>query len=92
MAACARCSSSPGSTTSSRSRSGSQNPINLVKATIAGLQDLRKPEEIAQLRGLSVDKVLGLGGHAPVAEAPVEVIHADADDAAETPARGGPSA
>ena len=24
---------------------GSQNPINLVKATIAGLQDLRKPEE-----------------------------------------------
>ena len=43
---------------------GSQNPINLVKATIAGLQDLRKPEEIAQLRGLSVNKVLGLGGKA----------------------------
>jgi small subunit ribosomal protein S5 len=41
---------------------GSQNPINLVKATIAGLQDLRKPEEVAALRGLSVDKVLGLGG------------------------------
>src|ERR1700746_1358803 len=31
---------------------GSQNPINLVKATIAGLQDLRKPEEVAALRGL----------------------------------------
>ena len=44
---------------------GSQNPINLVKATIAGLQDLRKPEEIAALRGLSVDKVLGLGGKPP---------------------------
>ena len=68
MAACARCSSSPGSTTSSRSRSGSQNPINLVKATIAGLQDLRKPEEIAALRGLSVDKVLGLGGKPPRGE------------------------
>ena len=26
---------------------GSQNPINLVKATIAGLQDLRTPEEVA---------------------------------------------
>src|ERR1700752_3999848 len=39
---------------------GSQNPINLVKATISGLQDLRKPEEIAALRGLSVDAVLGL--------------------------------
>ena len=48
---------------------GSQNPINLVKATIAGLQDLRKPEEIAALRGLSVDKVLGLGGKPPVVEA-----------------------
>src|SRR5256885_9858870 len=39
---------------------GTQNPINLVKATIAGLQGLRKPEEVAALRGLSVDKVLGL--------------------------------
>ena len=40
---------------------GTQNPINLVKATIAGLQDLRRPEEVAALRGLSVDRVLGLG-------------------------------
>jgi small subunit ribosomal protein S5 len=39
---------------------GTQNPINLVKATIAGLQDLRKPEEIAALRGVSIDTVLGL--------------------------------
>jgi small subunit ribosomal protein S5 len=46
---------------------GSQNPINLVKATIAGLQDLRKPEEIAKLRGLSVDAVLGLGGGEAIA-------------------------
>jgi small subunit ribosomal protein S5 len=41
---------------------GSQNPINLVKATITGLQELRRPEEVAALRGLSVDRVLGLGG------------------------------
>lgn len=39
---------------------GSQNPINLVKATVAGLQSLRKPEEVAQLRGLSVNRVLGI--------------------------------
>jgi small subunit ribosomal protein S5 len=39
---------------------GSQNPINLVKATVAALQDLRKPEEVAQLRGVSVNMVLGL--------------------------------
>jgi small subunit ribosomal protein S5 len=39
---------------------GTQNPINLVKATMTALQELRKPEEIAQLRGLSIDRVLGL--------------------------------
>src|SRR6266571_5026158 len=41
---------------------GSQNPINLVKATVAGLQYLRRPEEVAELRGLSIAQVLGLGG------------------------------
>jgi small subunit ribosomal protein S5 len=41
---------------------GSQNPINLVKATVAGLQQLRRPEEVAQLRGVSVNTVLGLTG------------------------------
>jgi small subunit ribosomal protein S5 len=39
---------------------GTQNPINLVKATIAGLQGLRTPEDVAELRGLSIDRVLGL--------------------------------
>jgi len=39
---------------------GSQNPINLVKATIAGLESLRTPAEVAELRGLSINKVLGL--------------------------------
>jgi small subunit ribosomal protein S5 len=61
---------------------GSQNPINLVKATIAGLQDLRRPEEIAKLRGLSVDAVLGLS-KAP--EAANETISAD-EPAAEADA------
>jgi small subunit ribosomal protein S5 len=62
---------------------GSQNPINLVKATIAGLQDLRKPEEIAALRGLSVDRVLGL--QKPVEE-PTETISADAESEETVPA------
>ena len=39
---------------------GSQNPINLVKATIAGLQGLRDPKEVAELRGLTIAEVLGL--------------------------------
>jgi small subunit ribosomal protein S5 len=42
---------------------GTQNPINLVKATVAGLRGLRTPEEVGKLRGLSIDKVLGLGGN-----------------------------
>jgi small subunit ribosomal protein S5 len=39
---------------------GTQNPINLVKATVAGLRELRTPSEVADLRGLSIAKVLGL--------------------------------
>ena len=40
---------------------GSQNPINLVRATMAGLEELRRPEDVARIRGLSVAEVLGLG-------------------------------
>jgi small subunit ribosomal protein S5 len=41
---------------------GSQNPINLVKATMTGLESLRTPDEVAELRGLSINQVLGLAG------------------------------
>jgi small subunit ribosomal protein S5 len=44
---------------------GTQNPINLVKATLAGLQDLRTPEEVASIRGLSIAEVLGLSNEQP---------------------------
>jgi small subunit ribosomal protein S5 len=56
---------------------GSQNPINLVKATMAGLESLRTPDEVAELRGLSVNQVLGLTGGE------------SRDGAAETPDGGG---
>jgi small subunit ribosomal protein S5 len=39
---------------------GTQNPINLVKATMDGLIRLRRPEEVAELRGLTISQVLGL--------------------------------
>ncbi len=39
---------------------GSQNPINLVKATVTALQQLRSPDEVAELRGLTVREVLGI--------------------------------
>jgi small subunit ribosomal protein S5 len=38
---------------------GSNNPINMVKATMEGLKQLRSAEEIAKLRGKTVEEVLG---------------------------------
>ncbi len=39
---------------------GTQNPINLVKATMDGIHQLRRPQDVAKLRGLTVNQVLGL--------------------------------
>jgi len=55
---------------------GSQNPINLVKATMAGLESLRTPLEVARLRGLSVNAVLGLEA-APTPEATASSLEAE---------------
>jgi small subunit ribosomal protein S5 len=70
---------------------GTQNPINLVKATMEGLTSLRRPEQVAKLRGLSVNEVLGIqkqpkaaettsGGPAPD---PVAVVAETSGEAAE---------
>ena len=70
---------------------GSQNPINLVKATVNALQSLRDPREVAELRGLTVAQVLGLDG-APRDDAPevgepvVEVEETVVSEAAGLPA------
>jgi len=37
----------------------SRNPGNVVAATVAGLASVRTVEEVAKLRGLSVEEVLG---------------------------------
>jgi small subunit ribosomal protein S5 len=62
---------------------GTQNPINLVKATMDGLIRLRRPEEVAELRGLTVSQVLGVEKSNGAAET-------ISDDRAESPA--GPAA
>jgi small subunit ribosomal protein S5 len=38
---------------------GSNNPINMVRATLAGLESLKRPEDVAKLRGKSVEELLG---------------------------------
>jgi small subunit ribosomal protein S5 len=56
---------------------GSQNPINLVKATITALENLRRPEEVAELRGLSIGEVLGTSGPRSDGDAPKEETAVD---------------
>jgi small subunit ribosomal protein S5 len=38
---------------------GSSNPINVVRATVKALQDMAKPEEIAEKRGKTLKEILG---------------------------------
>jgi len=68
---------------------GTQNPINLVKATVAGLRGLRTPEEVGTLRGLSINQVLGLGGsngEAIAEQAAAEAAQASAAESEHAPA------
>ena len=80
---------------------GSQNPINLVRATVEGLKQLRSPKEIAELRGLTVAQVLGLdekprnGAAAEAAPADAAAqpapVTAEAVAAADAPAAAPPA-
>jgi small subunit ribosomal protein S5 len=63
---------------------GSQNPINLVKATVDGLKGLRTPLEVAELRGLSVAQVLGIADKRQASTATLEQTD---EKPAETPAK-----
>ncbi len=38
---------------------GTSNPINMVKATLTGLETLRSAEQVARLRGKTVEELLG---------------------------------
>jgi small subunit ribosomal protein S5 len=69
---------------------GTQNPINLVKATMDGLIRLRRPEEVAALRGLTVSQVLGLTHDKGTNDG--EHLSADGDAATEASAADAPTA
>jgi small subunit ribosomal protein S5 len=52
---------------------GTTNPINMAKATVAALQDLRRPEDVAKMRGKRIHEVLPLPKTPPAEEeAPAE--------------------
>jgi len=85
---------------------GTTNPINMAKATVAALKDLRRPEDVAQIRGKQISEVLPLPAAKPepqVEEAAAAVLavaeSAEAPVAevaevpvAETPAAEAPAA
>ncbi len=56
---------------------GTTNPINMAKATVNGLRNLRRPDEVARMRGLTISQVLPY--KAPKQE--------EAEEAAQPPVR-----
>ena len=38
---------------------GSNNPVNMIRATISGLENLKTAEDVAKLRGKTVEELLG---------------------------------
>ena len=61
---------------------GTTNPINMLRATVNGLQNLRRPEEVARKRGLQIRDVLP-PPRAPKVEEPESVVE-KVVEAAET--------
>jgi small subunit ribosomal protein S5 len=69
---------------------GTTNPINMLKATVDGLKHLRRPEDVARIRGLTISQVLPLTAEkigAKSTNAPL----APAAPVAAGPAEGGDS-
>jgi small subunit ribosomal protein S5 len=72
---------------------GTTNPINMLRATVNGLQNLRRPEDVAKARGLRIRDVLPVkkvDDEAVEAETPADVAPVAAE--AETPADVAPVA
>jgi small subunit ribosomal protein S5 len=64
---------------------GTTNPINMLKATVNGLQSLRRPEDVAKIRGKTISEVLPLKVAVPAEAEP-------APEAAVPPAAAEPAA
>jgi small subunit ribosomal protein S5 len=68
---------------------GTTNPINMAKATVDGLKQLRRPQEVARARGKTISEVLPVGAARPtedgVEPSPQAVDGADAPAQEEPP-------
>jgi small subunit ribosomal protein S5 len=62
---------------------GTTNPVNMLKATVNGLQNLRRPEEVAKARGKTIADVLPVP---KIESAAAEATVAPAAEATEAPA------
>ena len=58
---------------------GTTNPINMAKATVDGLKKLRRPEDVARMRGKTVSEIL------PQSSARIAEARAAAAQPADTP-------
>jgi small subunit ribosomal protein S5 len=65
---------------------GTTNPVNMLKATVDGLKRLRRPEDVAAARGLTVSQVLPVSAKPAEVEAPAapEPVAAAPEEPQET--------
>ena len=59
---------------------GTTNPVNMLKATVNGLQRLRRPDEVAASRGLTISQVLPVGAKPPEEPEPEPPAAAEAEE------------
>jgi small subunit ribosomal protein S5 len=65
---------------------GTTNPINMAKATVNALQRLRRPEDVARMRGKTIAEILPVVRRKPEEEAavaPADVAPAEEQDRGE---------
>jgi small subunit ribosomal protein S5 len=65
---------------------GTTNPINMAKATVDGLKKLRRPEEVARTRGLTISQVLPVSSKPAAAAEPASPPAAAVEAAEPEPA------
>ena len=73
---------------------GTTNPVNMLKATVQGLRQLRRPEEVARVRGKAVEHMIPLGARRDDEAPETATVHAalvmdeDAGAESELPTEG----